>query len=374
VLRWIWHRVTRFGIDLPAQTFLPSPVDRKVGLQFADGIEGPRVLAICDFSVFPLSYDIVPFLASADLFRRQKKALRLDVAFIAHDADPLGMKPRKTDPVNFENYRLLVHNLGLEAFRLFEAAGNSYLFTNRAMFEKFLNDQSSKIFFFPQYFNAQSPSYIPAQNKPPLYGLKYFTENMIKDGSLPQLRIPPLETSQVKQWLRTYCGADKRIITITLRDTANKPERNSRILEWQKLVDHFVGEPDIAFVVLSDFQQIHSEAALHGANVAHCIQAVMSLPFRAALYKEADLNLFVGNGPATLCYLTNDSAYLVFCINPESDHEQVEEWRFFHGIGPGENLPWAGPNQKLVWQLDDFDVLRDEVQEALQKLQSRPEQ
>ena len=116
--------------------------------------------------------------------------------------------------------------------------------------------------------------------------------------------------------------------TVTLRRTARRPERNSNEPAWRSFA------AEIGALVIEDWDI-----------------APIGLHERVALYAGARLNFFVTNGPMQLCSFTE---YPMLCFGC-----QAAEGAFSNiGIAAGEQFPWCGPRQRLVWEPDELPVLR----------------
>src|SRR4029077_2544614 len=86
----------------------------------------------------------------------------------------------------------------------------------------------------------------------------------------------------------------------------------------------------------------------------------ISLQDRMSLYDGAKCNLFVANGPATLAWFS-DAPWLMFGKPDPNDHyfpNTPDGWKNFTGLDVGEQFPWARPDQRIVWEADRLDVLK----------------
>jgi hypothetical protein len=116
--------------------------------------------------------------------------------------------------------------------------------------------------------------------------------------------------------------------TVTLRRNAHNPHRNSKESIWRE----FAAEIDA--LVIDDY----------------AVRPIDLLD-RVALYAGAEMNFGVTNGPLALLFLT-DYPYMMFdCIsNPKGFAG--------HGIALRGQVPWAGPDQLLVWEKQKLKFLR----------------
>lgn len=370
-LRMIWNLFRRVGIVLPVDLFLHHSLDKKTGTHLIDANADHRLLAICDFSSFPLSFDLLTLLVAADNHRRRSGLRWLDFAFIAHDTDPYSDLSNPVNPITRKNYRTFVFNLGLDASRLFEAAGNVLFFSNRKSFEKYLRSSGHRASsLFPESYNIFRPDYCPHHGGPPLYGLIHLFEKSEPREDILSLKAPEACRELVKRRLRKIVGTPT-IVTITLREFEYIPKRNSKIPEWQKLIDAF-SDRNIKFIVLRDYFEIYSAPVLSGSNVTEYPEAVIDLCLRAALYEIADVNMMSAAGPTALCYLNSNVNYIAFdpCADPEACNE--DDMFFQHGIKQGENFLGSGPHQKLIWKEEKFFTLKEELDFFLGELDSSP--
>lgn len=115
--------------------------------------------------------------------------------------------------------------------------------------------------------------------------------------------------------------------TVTLRETGHNPHRNSNKQVWLDFAAR------IGAFVIEDYRV-----------------KPMHIHDRMALYAGAEMNFGVTNGPMGMLYLT-DYPYTVFdCLTNVKGFAA-------HDIQIGGQVPWAKPNQRLVW--DHQDTLAD---------------
>ena len=151
----------------------------------------------------------------------------------------------------------------------------------------------------------------------------------------------------------TYKGhIEPGAVTITLREASHWPHRNSNRIAWLKfallLRDRgerviFVRDTEHAFEPFADFQTDPL--------------ASVDLDYRAALYESARANLFVSNGPAGLA-MFGDKPWLQFVTLEDEDGyapNTAKFWTENGGVAPGEQYPWSGSQQRLVWAPDTYE-------------------
>lgn len=361
-----WYASRRCGIILPVNFFLPHPLDNKIARQLTNRGKQNRLVAICDLSAFPLSYDIVYFLINANAYRRSIGMDYLDIVFIADDQDPVQDGIMPLNPTGQKNWREYLFNLGLEATRLIPAAGNVQLFTDRQAFTTFFYNTANGNPLFPKNFKPYSPSYSPNKDLPPLYGMRHLYPLGNSSEDLYTVTPPQLYLDLAKRWI-DQLNAKGPILTITLREAPFHTERNSNMEEWQKLTDHYK-DTDIQFVILRDFYTLYSPSPISGPNVVELPESTLSIAFRAAIYQLANLNLFVNNGPAVLCKLNHRTRYIIFKMTSGLPGATVESLDYQHGVSTGESLPHSSPYQRMVWKNDRFETMKDELDQMLKIL------
>lgn len=145
----------------------------------------------------------------------------------------------------------------------------------------------------------------------------------------------------VSSWVR------RPYITVTLRETPKHPERNSNMEAWCGFIAE--AESRINVCVVPDTEN---------ANTG-CGWAAINLDLRLALYEGAEMNFGVANGPTSMLYLMA-APYCVFKqIVPTVSPMTEKGWRKTAGLSIGEQFPWAGERQRMMWQDDTPEALAD---------------
>lgn len=162
----------------------------------------------------------------------------------------------------------------------------------------------------------------------------------------------------------------RRVVTVTLRQYDYNPSRNSDIAEWAA----FAGSLDQrqwCLVVVPDTARADAPPEPALERFAHCAEAARDLPFRAALYRRAYLNLMVNNGPHGICMFDENCAYLMFKILTPSAPQTTEQFMRELGFTIGEDPPFARPWQRWIWQDDRRDIIRGEFDRMCAVLSKR---
>lgn len=144
-------------------------------------------------------------------------------------------------------------------------------------------------------------------------------------------------------------------VTITLREAAYWPHRNSKMDEWLRFARYLqdVGE---RVILVRDTAKAFEK--IDGFET--CPSASVNLEYRLALYEGAKCNFCVGGGPWQLC-LFGTSPWLAFLqveseLNINSYRPNTPDyWRQLMGVEPGGQFPWSQPNQRIIWAPDEYD-------------------
>lgn len=169
------------------------------------------------------------------------------------------------------------------------------------------------------------------------------------------------EVPKLSGGLRFYYP-EKRDITITLREAPYWPHRNSNLAAWHRFALELQREGhSVKFI--RDTAKAHEPIA----GFETLPLASIDLIERMRVYETAKINLCVANGPVELM-IFSDRPFLCFTPIEDDDSGYRPNTRKFwledQGVEIGEQNPWAGPAQRIVWQRDDYENIHkawDEV-------------
>lgn len=179
-------------------------------------------------------------------------------------------------------------------------------------------------------------------------------------GSVTSL---PSMLAAFKAGIRPLQGAPTRTgdyVTITLRESAWWPSRNSNLAEWLRVAE-WLKARDINPLFVRDTAKADDELP----GFATAPHASVDINARATLYAGARLNLFVNNGPAWLS-LAIDAPTLITkmvvfdagrCVRPD----------YFASVGlpVGSQIDDARPDQRILWDDDRAEAIIPAVEEML---------
>lgn len=166
--------------------------------------------------------------------------------------------------------------------------------------------------------------------------------------AIPKLKASDAAARYVEKWMEGFASA-KPVITLTTRNQTTDPDRNSNLTAWGEF-QTWLEVQGYRTILMPD-----SNLALgHGRGYAE-----LDPDLRLAVYERAKMNLIGNNGPQELLKFS-DAPYLAF--DQATSDGWREHFRKYFSMQPGDQLPWARADQKLVYRKDDFAVLKEEFQ------------
>lgn len=169
------------------------------------------------------------------------------------------------------------------------------------------------------------------------YTMWLVVESFNKGQPLPELQI----SDAAAEWAEQYRGAH----VITLREAEYWKERNSNLDAWLAFAA-VLRERGKRVVFVRDTIKAH--VPIDGCDI--CPEASTDVDHRLALYRVAEMNYLVSNGPATLAMYSIDIPYICFMKTSQELDLHTGNWfEINQGVRRGEQWPWANDRQKMVW-------------------------
>jgi len=161
---------------------------------------------------------------------------------------------------------------------------------------------------------------------------------------------PPLlrATEAARRYVDAFLGSrcSRTLITLTLRRQETDPGRNTDPTEWGKFAGWLQAKGHEA-IVLDDTH----EALKSGRGYFE-----LDPDLRLALYERANMNCIGNNGPQELLKFSL-APFLLFA---QALDGWAEHFRKYFSLQPGEQLPWARADQRLIYAPATFEVMREE--------------
>ena len=127
---------------------------------------------------------------------------------------------------------------------------------------------------------------------------------------MPNLIAPKYGIYIVSNWLRQHCG-QRKLITITLRESSYTKERNSNLKEWAEFIRSL--DEKIYFpVIIRDSEEAMNLLATELMGLILFPEVPFDVHLRAAIYQLSCLCLSVSNGPAVIYAYNLKIPYLIF--------------------------------------------------------------
>jgi hypothetical protein len=321
---------------------------------------GGRVLyGFYDLQALPISYDAAWFVALAERERRRRG---LDVVhFVVVPGTLGGLREERVDydtAVDLESRRWRLHHVVIPLLGLLPtAAGHTLLSSRRAA--DALRAAAGPHVYPPHYEPGLPVGHHPSE---------LLDAARAGETGIAVLRSPVHARRLVEHWLAPRLGG-RRLVTITLRDYAFTPARNSDTAAWAGFAGRL--PPDRYLPVLVPDTERALDPLPPGLRALECFrEASWNVPIRLALYERAFLNLGVNNGPILMGMFSASARLLVFKMITPSVPQTTEAFMARLGFEIGAQLPFAGPFQRLVWEDDRLEVIEREFRHMVTRIEA----
>jgi hypothetical protein len=295
--------------------------------------------AIYDLTTSPNSFDYVKFLIVAELKRRELGCDHIRV-LIAPDIG-------KTDWLNKfsdDEFSWRLRNIIQPLNSLMPSINGMTTCDSREEFEKIAERENGKI--FPENYSPVDP---------PLWSdWETVVLASVQGKPVPGLKAPGHALNYVQKWLAENCG-NRKVVSITLRQTTYETERNSNLENWIRFADTLPPD-EYAVIFLRDtgriFEPVCSE--LEGRQIFDF--GTIHLELRAALYELAFINMFVGNGCGEVGVFLPNTRYVHFLNVPDPDSPTgIIQDRIENGWAARDRLPFSRDGQYFVFGTDTYE-------------------
>lgn len=351
--RFIHRQLRRFiGILLA--------VPRSILRQFGEtkSVNSDYLYAFFDLQVAPITYDAGWFAAAADQMRRQKNLARIHFVIVPGSKD--GFREERTDyesVVDTATRLWRLYNVVLPILTLVPAYSGLSLLPHRDAVRSLRATAGNRV--YPSDYEPGLPvAHLPVEllQSPPR-----------QDEEIGILRSPLQAMRYIERWMAPRLSG-RKLITITLRNYAFMPARNSNTEAWvafarrldsTKYLPLFVLDTESTLDplpdIFSDFEVFH--------------EASWNVGLRMALYESSYVNLGVNNGPLFMCALNARTRLLIFKIITPSVPQTTEELMSKLGFEIGGQLPFATPFQRLVWEDDTVETIQREFVKLVHQIE-----
>lgn len=279
------------------------------------------MIACYDLARCPPTYDVVAFLAHAELERVRRREEHLDIHILPGPAS--GFRRDSLWPRSIEERVHMRDNVLVPLCRLLPSVRSVTVDADRSV-EGWGKDA----------YNISLPAIVRAlqQGCRPLRYQGAAVPNALGPG--------------------TY-------ITFTLREAEHHQLRNSRVEEWEESWGKLARAGHRILII--------RDAAKYNEQPTSCqTEAPVNLHVRAQLYANAKLNVGISNGPMWMSIFMDAPTLMLRPTTNEAvgcyDDRFYAKW----GVPRGSQLPNSPPHQCLVWEEDYADNIVRAVEGMLQ--------
>lgn len=370
-LGWILRRL-RYRTPLtPTGRSVHASLRRLIGLVLEAPRATGRVLgrfpitdhdtlyAFYDLQVAPLSYDVSWFAATADLARRRKQLKRVHFVIVPGVKDGLREERKAYESVVDVSARLWrLHNIVLPILTLVPSFAGLSILTSREAAGALRAAAGSRV--YPSHYEPSLP-------------VAHWPSELLKEASDDEGEIGVLRSSAqglryIERWLTSRLQG-RRLVTITIRDYDFMPARNSNLETWTSFARGLDSERYLPVFVLDTERTLDPPPKiLAGFEVFR--EASWNVGLRMALYELSYVNLGVNNGPMFMCLLNARVRVLIFKILTAAVPQTSEDLMVALGFTIREQVRFATPFQRLVWEDDQLQTIEREFAELVKKIES----
>jgi hypothetical protein len=318
------------------------------------------LFAFYDLGLAPITFDFLWFLVAADIVRRRHGLRQTHIVIVPGPINGFrDENPEYNAAIDQTMRQARVRNILIPACALLRSASGVTLASTRAQAADIVALAREQVF---------PAGYTPAT---PLHEGPRAALDAARDSQaeIAVLRAPADAMQAVERWLAPRLG-QRRLLTITLRQHAYLPDRNSNIDAWSSFARTATAEGYFP-VVIPDTEQASPlpPEAFDSASVYP--EAAWNLGLRSALYERAYLNLGVNNGPMGLCWLDGRTRYLTFKILTKSSAQTSKRYMEYLGFVEGRSLPFADQTQRWVWEPDDPQIIAREFAAMVEEIDKK---
>ena len=316
--------------------------------------------AFYDLQVAPITFDVLWFMAAAELRRRELGLRRIAVTIVPGRERGL----RAEDPayeaiVEPDQRRMRIDKILLQTLSLSPDIESAVLAKDRA---EAADLRRAAQHVYPALYDVRLPSAHEPRE----------VMDAARRGRLAQrLRAPAEARDWVAQWLAANAGG-RRLVTVTLRQYGYRESRNSDIAAWGQFA-RGLDPARYAVAVIPDTAEIGKPLPAEFRGRLYLPEAALDVRLRMALYEAAFVNLGVNCGPLLMpLFAEQRLRCLMFKLLPEDPAYAAEAGPYMRALGfvAGETPPNSRPGQKWVWQPDTYPVIAGEFQALVAEIEA----
>jgi len=314
--------------------------------------DNQTLYAFYDLECSPATFDFIYFLVLAERARPKLNCNYLQIVFVPGSANGF----RNSDLDNYQSQseydidymHWRKNNILIQSCALLESIGGITNCNSRMEAEAIMSLIATNI--FPKGYAVK----YPIQN--------YYLNLVVNAKDLvPSLNARKEPKRFINNWILNH-AKNKKVVTITLRETGYQKNRNSNLKEWSDFAQK-IDTKDYYPVFIRDTEAVFKPTPkeLDGFVIFNEISFNMEL--RASLYQLSYLNMFVNGGPYVLGRNLKNSYSLIFkMVTPGVPNSEEQFWKN-HGVEPGDQYPPYSVFSKLVWEDDRSEIIEREFKD-----------
>jgi hypothetical protein len=350
-LRWLGRRIRR-EVWAPTTvlsrivSIMVSPFVRAFLRRKGKARAGDVLYFFFDLEVLPITYDVVTYLAAAEMRRRSLNLASIHVVIVPGSVRGLrDESPDYAAAVDEDARRWRLHNLVIPIFRMLPSCTGYTLCSTRS---------DAFNIFMPNAENVYPEGYSVAR---PLAPQSREICDIARAGQtvLPMLRATPQAVAYIRRFLEAR-RQGRRVLVVNLRHYSYMPGRNSADENWFSFARGLDSTQWMPVFVM-DTETALDPLPVELAEFVVCHAAPWNVELRMALYESADLTMSIGQGPMELCWFNHRCRYAVF-LRPNASPESSDDAHRAHGFEIGKDLPYAIQGQRWIWASDDVPIIR----------------
>lgn len=349
------HRQLRRVIGLLLA--IPRAALRQFGK--TEAMNSDSLYAFFDLQVAPITYDVGWFAAAADRMRRQKNLARIHFVIVPGNTNGFREERAAYESVVDTSARLWrLYNVVLPILTLVPAYSGLSLLPHRDAVRSLRATAGNRV--YPSDYEPGLPvAHLPVEllQSPPC-----------QDEEIGILRSPLQAMRYIERWMAPRLSG-RKLVTITLRNYAFMPARNSNTEAWIAFARRLDSTKYLPLFVLDTERTLDPLPDIFsGFEVLR--EASWNVWLRMALYESSHVNLGVNNGPLFTCALNARTRLLIFKIITPSVPQTTEELMSKLGFEIGGQLPFATPFQRLIWEDDTLGTIEREFYRLATEIES----